>query len=319
MPRAFAPDAQRSRLRRTPASTTDQWTFGVRGLMPMHRIALGDATGHRHLRIGQTAEVVQETTSSGRRWGMLGAVLHWIYFTPFRRIRDVVGRSRSCGSSIAGTHDGLTGLFWGLWRCSPSPRYRLKREPSRTPVCRLDALASLRRTALRHHHHHVGVQRLAVDGSVGLASEHGADQGAARGLLRRRVAAGSSERRIDRAWCGCARGVLGSAGQGNGDRAVLGRTVPSTGAAGSCRRSARLGASRSRCSIARRCSRPRARRCRLGRRRGAVWLDRYDAYYYDRDGAALAAGAARPYVGPQRYVALSRSASAARSSGKRSG
>ena len=33
----------------------------------------------------KTGEPVMRTTASGRFWGYLGAVLHWLYFTPLRR------------------------------------------------------------------------------------------------------------------------------------------------------------------------------------------------------------------------------------------
>jgi len=47
-------------------------------------------------------------------------------------------------SSLTGCVMCLTGLVWGVFRYSPSARYRLKREQSQHAVRRPDALASLR-------------------------------------------------------------------------------------------------------------------------------------------------------------------------------
>ena len=133
---AFAPE-HRAALRYDEHLTdADQWTFGVRALMPMHRIALGDDLGTNVYVSDQTAEVVQKTTRSGRRWGFLGAVLHWIYFTSFRRQAALWDQS-IVWLSITGTLMALMGFFWGLWRYSPSMAYRLKRQPSRTPYAGL--------------------------------------------------------------------------------------------------------------------------------------------------------------------------------------
>jgi hypothetical protein len=114
----------------------DQWTFSVRGQMPMHRLAVGDAAGTRLYVAEQSGEVVMRTTASGRRWGYLGAVLHWIYFTPLRR-QSAVWSDVIIWTSIAGTVMTLAGFLWGLWRFSPFARFRLKRQPSHTPYAGL--------------------------------------------------------------------------------------------------------------------------------------------------------------------------------------
>lgn len=114
----------------------DQWTFGVRAQMPMHRIAVPDAAGTRLYVAEQSGEVVMRTTASGRRWGYLGAVLHWIYFTPLRR-QSAMWNDLIVWTSIAGTVMALAGFLWGLWRFSPSARFRLKRLPSHTPYAGL--------------------------------------------------------------------------------------------------------------------------------------------------------------------------------------
>jgi len=114
----------------------DQWTFGVRGQMPMHRVAVDDAEGTRLYVAELSGEVVMRTTTSGRTWGYLGAVFHWLYFTPLRR-DAALWNSTIVWTSLAGTVMALAGFVWGLWRFSPRRPYRLKRQLSRTPYAGL--------------------------------------------------------------------------------------------------------------------------------------------------------------------------------------
>lgn len=142
---SFAPEHRATMRYDDRLTDADQWTFGVRGLMPMHRILLGDDPDTNVYVSDQTAEVVQKTTRSERRWGFFGAVLHWIYFTPFRR-RAVLWNQSIVWLSIAGTLMALTGFLWGLWRYSPSMSYRLKRQRSHTPYA-----------GLSRWHHYAGI------------------------------------------------------------------------------------------------------------------------------------------------------------------
>ena len=123
----------------------DQWTFGVRGQMPLHRIAIGDADDTRLYIAERSGEVVMKSTAGGRRWGFLGAVLHWIYFTPFRRNAPLWTQT-IIWTSIAGVVMSMAGLLWGIWRYSPSRRYRLKRQPRRSPYA-----------GWMHWHHYAGL------------------------------------------------------------------------------------------------------------------------------------------------------------------
>src|SRR5688572_278736 len=70
---------------------SDQWTLQnlIRKQMPMHRIALGDDAGTEYYVSEVAGEPVLRTTTSGRFWGYMGAVLHWLYFTPLRRDADL--------------------------------------------------------------------------------------------------------------------------------------------------------------------------------------------------------------------------------------
>jgi hypothetical protein len=103
----------------------DQWSFGVRGRMPLHRIAVGD-TARTMLYVTEAGgEVVLKTTASGRLWGGAGAVLHWLYFTPFRRNASLWAQA-IIWLSIAGTLLCVVGMAWGLWRLAPFRGYRLR-------------------------------------------------------------------------------------------------------------------------------------------------------------------------------------------------
>ncbi len=110
----------------------DQWTFAVRRQMPMHRLIVDDAPGTQLYVAENGGEVVMKSTASGRTWGRLGAVLHWIYFTPLRRNaglwNDVI-----VWSSLAGTVLCLAGIAWGMWRLAPIRGYRLRRERHLSP------------------------------------------------------------------------------------------------------------------------------------------------------------------------------------------
>jgi hypothetical protein len=103
----------------------DQWSFAVRGRMPLHRIAVDDAAGTRLYVTEHGGEVVLKTTASGRFWGWAGAVLHWIYFTPLRR-NAALWNEVIVWTSIAGTLMCIVGIAWGAWRLAPRRGYRLR-------------------------------------------------------------------------------------------------------------------------------------------------------------------------------------------------
>ena len=103
----------------------DQWSFGVRGRMPLHRVDVDDEAGTVLYVTENTGEVVLKTTASGRLWGGAGAVMHWLYFTPFRRLSNVWAQS-IIWLSIAGTVMCIIGIVWGLWRLAPMRGYRLR-------------------------------------------------------------------------------------------------------------------------------------------------------------------------------------------------
>lgn len=64
----------------------DQWIVHNRfdPLRPLYRIDLGDEQGTQYYLSARTGELVQRTTRHERGWNWVGAVLHWVYFTPIR-------------------------------------------------------------------------------------------------------------------------------------------------------------------------------------------------------------------------------------------
>lgn len=103
----------------------DQWTVpdGLDPLRPLHRVEVDDDAGTELYVSAVTGEVVRDTTRAERFWNWLGAVPHWIYFTPLRANpplwRDVVlWVSGACIVSA------VTGIVIGVLRMRMRVRYR---------------------------------------------------------------------------------------------------------------------------------------------------------------------------------------------------
>jgi PepSY-associated transmembrane protein len=110
----------------------DQWTLQARAAMPMHVLALDDAAD-TYLYVSEAGgDVVLRTTRRERVWGYFGPVIHWLYFTPLRR-NGPLWSEVVIWTSLVGCLMCASGLVWGLWRFSPTSRFRLKRESSHTP------------------------------------------------------------------------------------------------------------------------------------------------------------------------------------------
>jgi hypothetical protein len=110
----------------------DQWSFGIRGRMPAHRIAVDDAAGTELYVTEDGGAVVLKTNASGRFWGWTGAVVHWLYFTPLRR-NGALWNQVIVWLSIAGTVMCLAGIAWGTWRLAPRRGYRLRHQQQWSP------------------------------------------------------------------------------------------------------------------------------------------------------------------------------------------
>jgi hypothetical protein len=103
----------------------DQWTVpgNLDALRPLHRIEVGDSAGTELYVSVRTGEVVRDTTRHERFWNWLGAVPHWLYFTPLRADPPlwhdvVVWVSGTCIASA------ITGLVLGVLRVRLRRRYR---------------------------------------------------------------------------------------------------------------------------------------------------------------------------------------------------
>ena len=114
----------------------DQWTLQSQQFMPLHKVSLGDADG-THLYVSdRTGEPVMKTTRSTRGVAYVGAVLHWLYFTPLRR-HGAFWLQSVIWLSIIGCVLCLSGLVWGAWRWSPGRRFRLRAGEQQTPYAGL--------------------------------------------------------------------------------------------------------------------------------------------------------------------------------------
>jgi hypothetical protein len=126
---------------------SDQWTLQsvVRDLMPLHKISVNDEAGTYVYISEKTGEPVLKTDSRGRVRGYLSGVLHWMYFTPFRRHTQFWNQTIIWGSLI-GSVMCIGGLVIGIWRYGLSPRFRLKRVQSHSPYA-----------GMMKWHHYVGL------------------------------------------------------------------------------------------------------------------------------------------------------------------
>lgn len=132
--KAFSPELHGGARYEETIEIADQWTLSgsLRRFKPLHKIAL-DNVEDTHLYVSQvTGEVVMKTTREGRFWGWVGAVIHWIYFTPLRQ-RPALWNDLIVYGSGVGCLMCLSGIFTGLWRYSFRKGYRIKGELRGSP------------------------------------------------------------------------------------------------------------------------------------------------------------------------------------------
>ena len=79
-----------------------------------------------------TGDVVQHTTTASRLGAYVGAIPHWLYFTPLRRNGSTWSRVVIWSSGI-GTIAAILGVIIGAWMYSPGKRYRFAGVPSSIP------------------------------------------------------------------------------------------------------------------------------------------------------------------------------------------
>ena len=110
----------------------DQWTVqgNFRAQRPMQKYSWPD--GQQVYISEASGEVVQYTTRSSRFFAYLGAIPHWLYFTPLRTNQPLWSQVVIWSSGLA-TVAALLGLLVGLCMYSPSQKYRFEGEPSGIP------------------------------------------------------------------------------------------------------------------------------------------------------------------------------------------
>jgi hypothetical protein len=110
----------------------DQWTVegSFRSLRPLWKYSWPD--GEQVYVSQRTGEVVQYTTRASRIGAYVGAIPHWLYFTPLRRHRSV-WTALVIGLAAAGTIVAVLGLVIGISVYSPRKRYRRAGAPSANP------------------------------------------------------------------------------------------------------------------------------------------------------------------------------------------
>lgn len=110
----------------------DQWTLSgsFRNLRPLHKFSFDD--GQQVYVSENTGQVEQYTTLSDRIFAHLGAIPHWLYYTPLRVNGELWSRVVIWSSGIA-TIAATLGLMVGIWMWSPRKKYRYQGAPTGIP------------------------------------------------------------------------------------------------------------------------------------------------------------------------------------------
>src|SRR5262245_5096791 len=136
--KAFVPEHRCGTKYEEIIELADQWTLSgsLRRFKPLHKVVLDDKAD-THFYVSQvTGEVVMKTTREGRIWGWMGAVIHWIYFTPLRRRADLWNHVIVWGSGI-GCLMCVSGIITGIWNYRFRKHYRVNGELKGTPYAGL--------------------------------------------------------------------------------------------------------------------------------------------------------------------------------------
>ena len=115
-----------------PVEQVDQWTLqsGLRNVRPLWKYSW--PSGDQLYISESTGEVVQYTTTASRLGAYLGAIPHWLYFTPLRKNGPLWSQVVIWSSGI-GTVSAILGIVIGIWMYSPRKRYRYRGEPTSIP------------------------------------------------------------------------------------------------------------------------------------------------------------------------------------------
>ncbi len=110
----------------------DQWTLSgsFYNLRPLHKFSFDD--GQQVYVSENTGQVEQYTTRADRILAHLGAIPHWLYYTPLRVNGELWSRVVIWSSGIA-TVAATLGLIVGVWMWSPRKKYRYEGQPTGIP------------------------------------------------------------------------------------------------------------------------------------------------------------------------------------------
>jgi hypothetical protein len=114
----------------TSVEDVDQWTLGVRNRLPLLKYSWPD--GQDVYVSPDSGDVAQATTTGSRLGAWVGAIPHWLYFTPLRKHGPQWSQVVIWTSAI-GTVAALLGLVIGIWMYSPRKRYRYAGAPTSIP------------------------------------------------------------------------------------------------------------------------------------------------------------------------------------------
>ena len=110
----------------------DQWTVQLRlsDVKPLWKYSWPDG---QQIYVSQASGDVVQFTTTASRWGAyIGAIPHWLYFTPLRK-HGPQWSKLVISVSATGTATAMLGLVIGLWMYSPRKRYRRNDRPTAIP------------------------------------------------------------------------------------------------------------------------------------------------------------------------------------------
>lgn len=120
--KTFMPSA---RIKQLFPIERDQWSLSTKydAHRPLYLAELEDGLGTRLYLSGNTGEVLIDTTRQERAWNWVGAVMHWIYFTPLRiqaeLWRQVILWTSFCSMVLVGI-----GFYLGIHRLRITQKYK---------------------------------------------------------------------------------------------------------------------------------------------------------------------------------------------------
>ena len=160
----------------------DQWIVhqGFDHARPMYRVALADHDGTQLYVSARTGEVVQKTRASERAWNWLGAVVHWLYFVPLRRVFSTWDQT-VWWVSLGGLAMTGVGIGLGLYRTA---KKMSSKRPAVSPLPRMAEVASHPGPLRRRDRLDLDLQRLALHGSRSPLLPGGGAHGPGCGLRR---------------------------------------------------------------------------------------------------------------------------------------